>query len=106
MKNNKIYIAADHDVKYYGAKTRAGEDPINDGTCTFALKDKDGTTLGTGTAPYVAASDGDYLGILQSTATALMVEGDVYYVEITFSGGSGYNDFRRLEYVAAYRGLD
>ena len=98
-----IRIGADHDVSYLGAADRDGNYQ-NSGTCTYALKDADGNAVsgGTGTLSYVAASNGNYLGVIESTVTATLTAGATYYLEITFSK-STLNDFRRLRCRAEYR---
>lgn len=93
-------IGCDETVTWTGAS--AGGSYLNSATVTYSLKTATGTTLGTGTLSYTAASSGDYAGTIESTVTALLSEGVVYYVEYTLVSGS-YNDFRRREFVARYR---
>lgn len=102
-----IPIGGDCDVTYDGAQPRTGGSYLNSGTCTYALKDADGNAVasGTGTLSYVAASDGNYLGVIDAAVTATLTPDAWYYVEITFSQG-GYNDFRRLKRQARYRRND
>jgi hypothetical protein len=96
-----IYIAADMNVDYEGAQDADGNF-LNAGTCTWTLYESDGTLIATGSLTYVAASDGDYRGVIQSTTTDDL-EADVpYYVVVTFVE-DGFNDSRRIDTFAAYR---
>lgn len=98
-----LYIGADHTVTYSGMT--AGGSYQNSATVTYALKDAVLSTVsgGTGTLSYVAASSGNYSGSIESTVTSTLTAGQVYFLDITASQGS-YNDFRRLELYAEYRG--
>jgi hypothetical protein len=98
-----LIIGADMDVGYTGASNARSGAYFNAGTCTYALKSATGTSLGTGTLSYVAASDGDYYGTIESTVTAALTEDTPYFLEITFASGTGYEDFRRIPLRAAYR---
>lgn len=100
-----IYIAADRTVTYSGAS--AGGSYLNSATVTYSLKDATLTTVsgGTGTLSYVAASNGNYSGTIESTVTSTLTAGEKYYLDITLVSGS-YDDFRRLELYAEYRGED
>lgn len=102
MAVTPIYIAADHAVTYESAY--AGGSYLNSGTCTFVLKDADGATVAStsGAASYVAASNGNYAGVIESTALGSLTVGALYYLEITFAQSS-YNDFRRIPLKAQYR---
>ncbi len=101
---NFIYINCDMDVGYSGANLESTGAYLNAGTCTYALKTNAGVLVpgGTGTLDYVAASNGNYLGTIDSTITALLSEGSTYRLEITFVQANA-NDFRRDYYQAAYR---
>ena len=98
----EIFIGADFDLGYEGAQAALSEAYLNSGTCTYQLKSSAGTVVGSGTLSYVAASDGNYRGTIESTVTATLTEDSLYYLEITFAD-SGYNDFRRFQLRAAYR---
>ena len=100
-----IYIGSDHDVTYEGAYGGGGY--LNSATVTFALKDSAGTTVsgGTGTLSYVAASSGNYAGVIQSSVTSLLTNRANYTLEITFVQ-SAFDDFRRLPLRACYRERD
>jgi hypothetical protein len=107
MDVETIYIAEDHNAKWDGARDEESGNPLNAATIAFDLTDTAGTSLGTGTLAYVGGSAGDYLGVVQSTITATLVENTVanpyYYLELTLTQG-GYNAFRRLPCTARYRG--
>jgi hypothetical protein len=99
---NKIYIGSDHDVELLGVKSRAGGGFINSATAVWVLSDgEDGSTISTGTIPYVASSDGDYRGVIDRSVTLGLVEGEIYYVTAVLSGGG--NDLqKRSKLLAAY----
>lgn len=97
-------IGADARVYYEGATVDGGTSYLNSGTVTYALKDAAGTVLDSGTLTYTASSDGDYAGTIDADVTVLLTEDTAYYVEITYTDGSGNDDFRRLKYTAEYRG--
>lgn len=98
-----IYIAADNEVFLEGMEADGTE--LNAGTATWSLKDATtGTevTSGNGSLTYVASSDGDYVGVIPSSVTEDLVEGRLYWIDITFAE-DGDDDFRRLKRVARYR---
>lgn len=99
-----IYIGADMDVTYSGARIASTDAYLNTGTCTYALKTSSGAAVsgGTGTLSYVASSDGDYAGVIDTIVTAALTEGSNYLLDITFVDGA-YNDFRRIRLRAVYR---
>lgn len=107
-----IYIGADNSVEYSPAKKKVlGVDTyINDGTCTYTLKDKiTGTVFQslTGiTMPENGESLGKYIGIIDSAKSVLMTENQEFYLFITFSAPGGIEDYRRICCVAQYRGID
>jgi hypothetical protein len=102
MAISALFIGADMNVSYSGASIASTGAYLNSGTCTYVLRDEDGATVGTGTLPYVAASDGEYAGVIQSTVTATLDEDAAYTLTITFVSGS-YNDERDIPLRAAYR---
>ncbi len=96
----QLLIGVDMAVSYRGMQDAFSGAYIDDATVSYVLKDSAGTVVVTSTSmPHVASSDGDYRGTLPGS-TAL-VEGDMYTIEITVSGG--YVDFRRLRGPAYYR---
>lgn len=75
---------------------------VNDATVTCVLKDKcSGDTLATVTLAYVAASNGNYRGILSAAVTSTLTSGQFYVLEITSTSGTN-TDFRRDEEPAEY----
>lgn len=106
MSVESIYIGEDHNVEWEGARDLNAGTYLNSATVTYELKDSDGDVLDSGTLDYVASSNGDYLGVIQSTVTDDLAENTVnnpfYYVEVTLSQGN-YNGFRRLRFKARYR---
>ncbi len=102
----KIPIGADAEVAYEGASTvrRGTVTYLNSGTVTYALKDAAGTSLGTGTLAYDSGSNGCYYGTVDKVVTVLLTPDTDYYVEVTYTDGSGNDDFRRRQYFAEYRG--
>lgn len=104
-----LYIGEDHNHRWGtnatdGAKDDLAGTYLNAAVVTWALKDAAGVlvTGGTGTLAYVAASNGNYLGVIQSTVTALLTVGQTYYLETTLVQGD-FNAFRRLPFQARYR---
>lgn len=102
MAISALFIGADMDVFYSGASVASTGAYLNAGTCTYVLTDSAGATVGTGTLAYVAASNGDYAGTIESTVTALLDEDEQCELTITFVQ-SGYNDSRVIPMRAAYR---
>lgn len=97
-----IYIGADHDVLYSGAVPRSGGSYLNTGSGTWTLKTAAGASVATGTIDYVAASNGNYTGVIAGTSITGLTEGTTYYVEISFADLT-FHDFRRWPVEAAYR---
>lgn len=108
---NVIYIGEDLTLTFTGASVtvQGSTSYLNSATVTYAVKDATGTAVSgaTGTLTYVAASNGNYEGTLESSVTtpANFTEGGTYIVEYTLSQ-STYNGFRRMVCRAAYRGED
>lgn len=102
MATTPLYIGADHDVTLEGLSAAATATYLNAATVTWNLKDRFNESVTTGTLDYVAASNGNYAGIIQSTITSALTPGALYYLEVTSSEGT-YQDFRREQLVAKYR---
>ena len=87
----------------------AGGGYLNAATVTYAVKDAAGVAVTvsdvpvTGSYTYTPASDGDYTAVIQSTVTGVLTDGRKYVLEVTIVSGD-YNDFRRLERRAQFRG--
>lgn len=78
---------------------------INDATVTFTLKDSAGSTVSGASAQsmtYVTGTKGVYEGTLEDGVS--LTENSVYYLEITATASGDRVGFRRLSYIAVYRG--
>lgn len=102
MAVSPLYIGCDIDLDYTGARRSSGGTPLNTGTCTWSLTNSLGTAISSGTLAYVAASSGNYHGVIPSTVTAALTPGGVYTLTVIFSD-SGYDDERVLQLRASYR---
>jgi len=100
VKVERLYIGCDMEAPYEGAF--AGGVYLNAATVGWELLDAAGSVLGSGSCAYVAASDGDYLGVIESTVTAALTRGRPYRVRYTLASGT-VNDVQQVECVAAYR---
>jgi hypothetical protein len=98
---SSIFISADATLSYSTAT--GGGSALTTGTCTYAIKDSTGATVAGGTGTLSHTSAGTYTGTIESTITALLSQKQFYFIEITFAQ-SPYNDFRRIQYLADYRG--
>lgn len=106
MARATIPIGGDFDLYATGASIRATAAYLNAATVTYTLYEADATTAvsgGTGTLTYVAASNGNYLGRVESTVTATLVRGRAYWVKFELSEGS-YNAAAWKQYWADYGG--
>jgi len=97
-----IYIGCDNLIKYTGAKDSDSGTYLNTGTCSYTLTDSAGATIGSGTLSYVAASNGNYEAIVDAVVAALLEDGAIYTLTVTFVQGN-YDDKRQLAVSAAYR---
>lgn len=97
-----IQIGCDIDVAYTAISKHTGS-PIDNGSCTWSLdKASDGTNIGSGDVPYVAASDGQYFNNIPSEYTIGLEPEAMYTVTVTFSGG-GQDDVVRRRLIARYK---
>lgn len=105
-----IHIGADNTVEYAPARKSVSGvlQYINDGTCSYELRTADDATVFAALAnismPENGESLGKYIGIIDSTKTALMTAGQTFYLHITFTAPGGIEDYRRICCVAQYRG--
>lgn len=103
-----IYIGEDMAVRWTGATLTSGttgaETYANSATVTYALKTAAGAAVasGTGALTYIAASNGNYIGVIESSVTGTLTPGAAYVLELTLAEGD-YNGFRRLPLRARYR---
>jgi hypothetical protein len=99
-----FFIGDDMTVAVDGLHDCYSEEYLNAATISAQLKDSDGDALGSpGSIAYVDDSDGDYVGIVDAAATALMSENSLYHLDITITQGD-YNGFRRIKDMAKYHG--
>lgn len=105
-----LYLNCDHHVTLTGLSDEDSGSYLNSATVTYAVKNEDGATItgGTGSLSYVAASNGNYLGTIDSTALVTnsavpLTEFESATVVITITSG-GYNDERTLEFEVRKRG--
>jgi hypothetical protein len=99
-----IYVAADNLIRWDSMQLASTGVFVNDATVTFTLKSAAGAAVAGATAiamPYVAASNGRYEGVLESTVS--LTVGATYYLEVTATSG-GANGFRRIECAAFHEG--
>lgn len=104
MSQPTLGIGCDENLKYSGAQDAESAAYLNTGTCTYTLQTQatPPVVLDSGTLSYVAASNGEYLGIIDAAVTALLTAGAFYDIIITFSQGN-YNDKRKIAYMAQNR---
>lgn len=106
---NVLYLQSDNDIKLTGLSVADDGSYLNSATVTYAIKNEAGSTItgGTGTLSYVSASNGNYLGVVDSavmittSATPFTLTG-TFFVEISIDSGA-YEDFRRIPVTVAYR---
>jgi hypothetical protein len=99
-----LYINEDNAIRWDAAKRAAAGTYINSGTGTWELLDADLNLLVSGSLSYVSSSNGRWQGTIDKTDVDDLVEGAVYYVDLTLTDGSGADGFRRIECVAQYHG--
>ncbi|AMV25537.1 hypothetical protein VT84_14155 [Gemmata sp. SH-PL17] len=106
MAANVIFIGSDHVVAWEGA---TGDGTyLNAATVGYALLDAGGTAVTvsgtpvTGTLDYVADSNGDYRGTIESTVTGTLRNGAQYLLDVTLVQAP-FDDKRRLRVYASYR---
>ena len=99
-----LFISSDNLIEWDEMLNVATDTYINNATVTFTLKTTAGVAV-TGaenvSMAYVAASNGKYQGIIESTVD-LGAAGTEYDLEITVS--SSPQAFRRIRCVAQYKG--
>jgi hypothetical protein len=102
-----VPIGADAQVFYEGASTTTEgvTTYLNSGTVTYELADATGAVLDSGSLAYQPGSKGDYHATIDKTITVTLTEDSTYYLEITYTDAAGNDDFRRIKYVAGYRGM-
>lgn len=93
---NSLPIGCNVTVSYTGAQDAVTLAYLNTGTATWAVKDADDATVGSGSLTYLAASDGNYYGTIPASLTAGLTLDDPYTVVVNFSqtGSTTYTDER------------
>ena len=102
-RSNRVYVSCDNVIQVDELTNELTGNYMNSATCTFTLYDEDNVAVSGATTvamAYVAASNGKYQGVLESTV-ALTV-GEVYTVVVSIAQG-GIVDSRRWEALACYR---
>lgn len=102
MAISPLYIGNDLDLTATGMSIASTGAYLNAATVTWSLTDAEGTEFGTGTLSYVADSDGDYAGVVESTVTSELEDGGEYVLTVTFAEGS-YNAAWQYKIFACYR---
>jgi hypothetical protein len=105
-----LFLSTDHHIKVTGLQDEDSAAYLNAATITYAVKNEDGDTItgGTGSLSYVAASNGNYLGVIQSTVLVTnsavpLTEFEEATVVVTISQGD-YNDETTLTFEVRKRG--
>lgn len=96
----ELYIGSDNTLKV-DALRDVDDAYVNDATVAGQVKDAAGVNVGSSISlSYVAASNGNYRGILDSTVSANLVAGNVYKVEFSMSNPAGLSRTLSCNYVA------
>ncbi len=106
MASSPWYIGSDKSIVITGLSGTniAGTTAyLNSATITWFLYDPDGDEVTNGTMTYVAASNGNYRGVVESTVTSTLTKGAIYKLKVVIVQG-GFNDERWIEEVAMRRG--
>lgn len=95
-----VDVGSDFDLTLTGVRDAATGDYLNNGTAPYTLYDSSDQAVsgGTGSLSYVAASDGNYRGVVESTQVTLLA-GRRYYALVPFVE-SGYNQTFRIDITA------
>jgi hypothetical protein len=104
-----LYLNSDNNIKLTGLSDADDGSYLNAATVTYTIKNEAGSTVtgGTGTLTYVTASNGNYLGVVDSlvvvttSATPFTLNGS-FFLELSVDSGA-YEDFRRIPVNVAYR---
>ncbi len=100
-----ITLNSDKTLELSGARDAATGSFLNAATVTYGLYTSAGVLVpsGTGTLTYVAASDGNYRGVIESTVTSTLTTGQAYYALITLVQ-SAYDFQTRIDFQAVAPG--
>lgn len=99
-----IYIGNDTDLKATGMQDENSGTYLNSLTISWSLVDGSGTQVsgGSGTLAYVAASNGNYFGVMDAAVTSLLTLGATYTLIMTVTGG-GYDRKDYIDHQAIHR---
>jgi hypothetical protein len=101
-----LFINADNLIRWDKAKNKRTDEYINSGSGSWVLKDSDDdeTEIATGTMTYMTGTNGRWHGIIDKddVLPADISLGRTYYIEITLTGPSDEDGFKRIECIAAY----
>jgi len=103
-----LYQGSDAFVKYFGAKDASDNSYLNSGACTYAIHANNNGAVGdavvgaSGALDYIAASNGNYRGVIDADTIDGLTLGSQYWVVITFTQGN-YDDKRTLLATCAQR---
>lgn len=100
-----LYIGNDRYITLSGVNDAADGLYLNSATVTYALYEADGTAVsgGTGTLTYIAASNGNYRGVIDAAVTTTLTAEAQYYFVITATQ-SNYDGKWRINCTARIRG--
>lgn len=100
-----LYLESDNNVGVTGVMDERTSAYLNAGTMTYSISSisTPSVVITSGSCTYVAASNGNYLGVVDATVmtTLNFSEGCLYYIKYVFVEGN-YNRTWRLESVAQY----
>jgi hypothetical protein len=83
-----ISIGSDNTVTLTGLYDSVLGDYVNDATVTGTIYTDSGTSVGTFTLSYVAASDGDYRGGITASTSSTLTAGNAYSIRVVATSGS------------------
>lgn len=83
-----IVQGSDFNLTLNGARLSATGAYLNAATVTYTLYTAAGVSVSTGTLTYVTSSNGNYLGVIESTVTSTLTAGASYYVRFTLAEGT------------------
>lgn len=96
----ELLIGSDNTLKV-DALRDADDDYVNDATVTGQVVDSDDVNVGGSvTLDYVAASNGNYRGVLDSTVAATLTAGNLYSVVFSMSNPAGLSRTIECTYKA------
>jgi hypothetical protein len=96
-----VIIGDDFTLRINGARDpdAAAGVYLTTATVTYTLYTAAGVSVTTGSLPYVAASNGNYRGVIESTVTSTLTSGGLYYIIFVLVQGN-YDWTDRLDLVA------